>query len=265
MSNLVSLRKMKEISDINFGDTINLILSTKPLNTKRSYENTYKEFFLYFFNKKFENCSWDDIKSLNYIDIIEYIKTMEIRYSYNTIKSRLGALQFLAKELCKIKPNCLNPLIFSVKLNKQKENTEYGALSYDEAIQLLSYTKGLNIPTSTIQYLFFKTTLSTAHRVSSLLNITWNDIKMVKENNMDIPVIYTYDKTSIFKTPISNNLFSEIKEKLFEGCMTDKVFKVSQTTLNRTITSFCKEYGINQKERKIVVHSLKKTSGDIAY
>lgn len=151
MGAIVNLKKIREGTDINFGDTINLILSTKPLNTKRSYENTYKEFFLYFFNKKFENYSCDDIKSLNYIDIIEYIKTMEIRYSYNIIKSRLGALQFLAKELCKIKSNCLNPLIFSVKLNKQKENTEYGALSYDEAIKLLSYTKVLNTSTSTIQ------------------------------------------------------------------------------------------------------------------
>lgn len=265
MGVIVNLKKFNETQEINFGETINLILSRKSQNTKRAYMNTYKEFFLYFFNKEFKDCSWEEMKTLNYADILQYIKTMEVRYSYNTIKSRLGALQFLAKELGKIKPNYLNPLIFSIKLNKQKEDTEYGAFSYNEAMDLLEYTKKLNTPTAKIQYLFFKTTLTTAHRVSSLLNLTWNDIKIIKENNIDIPVIYTHDKTDTFQTPIPNELFDEIRDNLFESCMEDKVFQVGQSTLNRTIASFCKKYGIDQKERNLVIHSLKKTSGDIAY
>lgn len=265
MGAIVNIKKLTKNQEISFGETVELILSRKPYNTKIAYENAYREFFFYLFNKKFVNCCWDEIKSIDYTDVLKYVETMEVRNSYNTIKSRLGALQFLAKELGKIKPNYLNPLIFSIKLNKQKETTEYGALSYDEAIDLLDYTKNLGNETSDIQYLFFKTTLTTAHRVGSLLNITWNDIKIINEDGIEVPVITIYDKTNTFKTPIPNELFQELKDKLFQECMEDKVFNVSQMTLSRTITSFCKKYNIDQRERRIVVHSLKKTSGDIAY
>lgn len=264
MSAIVNIKKLIEDEERSFGETIELILSRKPKNTKITYENAYKEFFFYLFNKKFTDCSWEYIKSIDYTDVLQYIETMELKNSYNTLKSRICALQFLAKELGKIKPNYLNPLIFSVKLNKCKSDTEYGALSYDEAMDLLNYTKNLRSETSKIQYLFFKTTLITAHRVSSLLNLTWNDIKIINEDGIKVPV-NIYDKTNNFKTPISNELFEEMKNILFEGCMDDKVFKVSKMTLSRTIESFCKEYGINKKERKIVIHSLKKTSGDIVY
>lgn len=265
MGIVTNIKKFTKNEDEKLGTIIDLILSRKTHNTKIAYKNTYKDFFYYLFNKDYIDCNWEDIEKINYTDIIQYVETKEISLSYNSIKSKLGALQFLAKELCKINPNSLNPTIFSVNINKQKENNEYGALSYEEAMDLLNYTKNLQTETSIIQYLFFKTTLSTAHRVNSLLKLTWKDIKLINENGIEIPVITIYDKTDIFKTPISNELFEELKSNLFNGSLENKIFNISNRTLNRTIVNFCKKYNIDQKERKIVVHSLKKTSGDIAY
>lgn len=265
MGTITNIKKFTKNENENLGEIIDLILSRKTHNTKIAYRNAYKDFFYYLFNKNYKDCKWEDIEKINYTDIIQYVETKEINLSYNSIKSRLGALQFLAKEISKIKPNYLNPTIFSVDINKQKENNEYGSLSYEEAMDLLDYTKNLQTETSIIQYLFFKTTLATAHRVNSLLKLTWNDINLINENGIEIPIITIYDKTDKFKTPISNELFEELKNNLFKECMEDKIFNISNRTLNRTIISFCKKYNINQKERKIVVHSLKKTSGDIAY
>lgn len=267
VKNITTIKSIKRnFENETLGEAIDIILKRKTHNTARAYKNAYKDFFMFIFNKDYKDCSWEDLKKINYTDILEYVEYMERYLSYNTVSLRMGALQSLGKELNKIKENCINTFIFSVKLNqKNKKDNEYGAFTFEEAMNLLEYTKSLNTEKSFIQYLFFKTTLNTAHRVSSLLNITWKDIKLTKEDNTDVWVINTYDKTNFFKTPISNELFQELKENLFENDLEDKVFKISSSTLNRTLSSFCKEFNINQEERKLVLHSLKKTSGDIAY
>lgn len=245
------------------GEIIDLILSLKSDNTKKTYINTYNDFSQYFFNKiSYKLLTWENLLSLNYIDIIEYVKHLELSYKTSSIKSKLASLQFLSKELNKIKPNSINSSIFHIEIkNKDKENS-YGALTKEEMNNLLEYCKSLD----TRKYLFFKLMLATAHRVNSLLNLKWGDIKLIKENDKDIPIIEIYDKTNHFKTPISNELYNELKQNLYQGIDDNKIFyDINNMALCRILDKFCAKYNIDKKSRNIVVHSIKKTSGDIVY
>lgn len=264
MASITNIKNFTQNKEISLGDAIHLLLSRKANNTRIAYQKAYNEFTEYLFNKDMLDCEWEDIQSIEYADVLKYVNTIEQKYSHNTINTRLTAFQFLARELNKIKPYCLNYSIFNVK-TKKKENTEYGALTYDEIMNLLDYVKSKNTPKSMIEYLFFKTMLTTAHRVGSLLDLTWNDIKINNENGTPIAIITVYDKTGTFKTPIPMELYQELKTQLFNNENNDKVFKITNMSLSKTMKKFCEEYNIDQKERKIVVHSIKKTSGDIAY
>lgn len=259
---IINLNKVTN-REKKLGEIIDLILSLKSENTRKSYINTYNDFSQYFFNKvSYKLLNWDNLNSLSYIDIIEYTKHLELSYKTSSIKSKLASLQFLSKELNKIKPNSINSNIFYIEIkNKDKENS-YGALTKEEMNDLLDYSKSLD----TRKYLFFKLMLATAHRVNSLLNLKWGDIKIIKENDKEIPIIEIYDKTNHFKTPISNALYNELKQNLYQGIENNKIFyDINNMSLCRMLDKFCTIYNIDKKGRNIVVHSIKKTSGDIVY
>lgn len=265
VNRVVSINSNKE-RELRLIDAINLILSRRTYNTAKTYRNVYKDFFYFTFNKKLEKCTWQDLEKLTYADVLEFISFCEIRSSYNTLKTKIGALQSLSKELNKIKLNCLNSAIFSVKLNQKAiKNNAYGAFTEKEAYDLLDYTKNMDTEKSMVQYLFFKTIIVTAHRLNSLLTLRWKDIKKVREDDIDIWVINIYDKTNYFETPISTELFNELKINLFNGDQNSKVFNISEKSLGNTLHKFCNIYNIDKKGRNLVIHSLKKTSGDIAY
>lgn len=256
---------MKEIRPL--GDSIELIISRiekNSVNTAKNYRGFYKQFFMYNFNKNYTDCKWDDFLSLRYDNILEYVNYLEVSCSQNTIKTKIASLQSLAKELKKINHD-VDTSIYDVKLEKRvMEKNEYGSFTEDEIYELLEYTKNLHSEKAKQQYLFFKLSIATAHRLASILNLKWSDITSINENGTDIWVINVKDKTSCFTTPISNELYEELYE-LYNGDMDSKVIQVSDKTLSKTLSQFCKDNGIDQKGRKLVIHSIKKASADICY
>ena len=259
MNTVVNLNKIAKREKI-LPEVIELLLTLKSENTQKAYRKTYNDFFGYFFNKSIQLISWEDISTLDYIDIIEYTKHLELSCKVTSIKSKLGALQFLSKELNKIKPNSINGSMFYIDLKNKEKSNQYGALTKEEVNNLLEYCKGID----TQKYLFFKLMLSTAHRVNSLLSLKWGDIKLISQNNKTIPILSIYDKTNHFETPISLDLYNELKNNLYQDNDDEKVFNINNMALCRILKSFCEKYNID-KDRNIVVHSIKKTSGDLVY
>lgn len=257
--------KTKVMRPLN--ESVDLVLKrieSNSSNTATSYRGFYKEFFIYAFGKQYTDCTWDDLLSLGYDDILEYVSVLEAKNSPKTVKTKLYSLQSLVKELKKINHD-INTIVFDVKLDKREmENNEYGAFTEEEIYQLLDYAKNLNSEKAYVQYMFFKLSVATAHRVTSILNLTWKDIKQVKEEGRDIWTINVKDKTGCFETPISDDLYDELNA-LHRWNDDEKVVKISTKTLSLTLTNFCKDMNIDQKGRNLVLHSIKKSSGDICY
>ena len=256
----VNSNKMRSL-----GNCINLILSRcSSENTANNYRGFYNGFFMYHFNKNYLDVSWDEFTSLTYDNILEYINYLKDTSRINTVKTKVAAILSLARELNKINSN-VNPEIFNVKLEKvNPKSTEFGAFTEKEINQLLEYTKNMDRDKRYEQYMFFKLSVATAHRVQALLSLTWNDIVKKSHNDKDVWCIVVHDKTDDFITPISDDLYYELYE-MFEGNKDSKVINVTSKTLARTLNRFCEEYGIDVKGRKLVLHSLKKTAGDIVF
>lgn len=257
--------KMKSIRPL--GESIELVLNrieNNSANTATSYKGFYKEFFLYAFGKNYMDCTWEDLLHIRYDNVLEYVNFLEVKNSAKTIKTKLASLQSLVKELKKIN-NEVNTIVFDVKLDKRDMNKkEYGAFTEEEVYGLFDYAKNLNSEKAYVQYMFFKLSIITAHRLQSLLALTWNDIKQHEQDGEKIWCLEVCDKTGKFVTPISNELYDELYV-LFDGDMDSKVLKISNKTLALTLSNYCKDNNIDAVGRNLVLHSLKKSSGDICF
>lgn len=259
--------KSKAKSIRPLGESIELVLTrieSNSKNTAMSYKGFYKEFFTYAFGKNYTDCSWEDLLHISYDDVLEYVSFIEIKNSAKTIKTKLASLQSLVKELKKIN-NDVNTIVFDVKLDKRDmDKKEYGSFTEEEVYGLFEYTKNLNSEKAYVQYMFFKLSVVTAHRLESLRNLTWNDIKQHEQDGEKIWCIEVCDKTGKFITPISNDLYDELYV-LFDGDMDSKVLQITKKSLYRTLLKYCKDNNIDNVGRNLVLHSLKKSSGDICY
>lgn len=257
--------KVKTLRPLN--ESIDLVLSrieSNSKNTANSYRGFYKEFFIFLFAKDYLDCTWDDLISITYDNVLEYVNLLENKNSPKTVKTKLASLQSLAKELKKIN-NEVNTIVFDVKLDKRDmTKNEYGAFTEDEIHDLLDYAKNMDSKKAYVQYLFFKLSIITAHRLQSLLDLTWNDIKQHNQDGKNIWCLEICDKTGKFITPISDELYDELYV-VFDGDMSSKVLGTTRKTLSITLSKFCKDKGIDQDGRNLVLHSLKKTSGDLAF
>ena len=264
IAKLTSIRSMKkEIRPL--GESIDLILGRiKSKNTAKNYKGFYKEFFTYTLNKQYNDVTWDELLSVTYDDVLEYVGALEVKNNPKTVSTKIASLQSLVKELKKINHD-LNTDVFNVKIDtKNVKKNEYGAFTEEEVYKLLDYAKNLKSDKAYVQYMFFRLALCTAHRVSALLSLTWNDIILKTENDKQIWCLDIHDKTNYFLTPISDELYKELRE-MYNGNDDEKVLKITDKTLSRTLASFCKEYNIDKDGRNLVLHSLKKVSADIVY
>lgn len=265
MTAIVSSLESNSSKMRSLGNCINLILSRHSSeNTANNYRGFYNKFFMYHFNKGYLDTNWDEFTSLTYDNILEYVNYLQDTSSVNTVKTKVAGILSLARELNKINSS-VNPEIFNVKLDKvNPKSTEFGAFTEKEINQLLVYAQ--NIPSDKWyeQYMFFKLSIATAHRVQALLSLTWNDIVKKQHNDKDVWCVVVHDKTDDFITPISDELYDELY-KMYKGNKDSKVLNITNKTLAKTLSNFCIEYGIDAKGRKLVLHSLKKTAGDIVF
>lgn len=257
--------RKKEIRPL--GESIELIINRiKSKNTAKNYKGFYKEFFTYIFGKSYLDTSWDELESLTYDDVLEYVSVIEVKNNPNTVQTKIASIQSLVKELKKINNN-INTVVFDVKISaveKKGKKNEYGAFTEEECYALLDYCKNLNSDKAYVQYMFFKLTLCTAHRLQSLLSLTWKNLIQKKDGDVKVWCLELHDKTDDFLTPISDSLANELYA-MYNGNNDERILKISDKTLALTLTRFCEANNIDKKSRNLTIHSLKKSAGDLVY
>ena len=251
-------------------DMISLILEElkeRSINTSKSYEGYYREFFKLTLNKEMEFVTWEDILKINYESVLKYRNSLKKNNINKTINIKIASLNTLYKELHKADRRID---LITVDLNKlpedEDDSSSYGSLTHEEVMALLEYCDSLpNKQKPLIKKLFFETAYITAIRQGALLKLTWNNIKRItdKKTGVRVWVIRIKDKGKTDDTPITDEFYSRLYE-LKKTADTNRVFNVTIKTLAKTLEDFCGYYGI-EKERNIVIHSLKKASIDKVY
>lgn len=273
---MTALQKMKQENNVvnidskSFQYALRLFLNDlRSENTYKTYFSCYRDFFNFATGKELDEIDWNDVLAIQYDDMLmykQYLKKKK-KFTNNTINQKIRALKSLWIGLKRIN-NDIDINVVSIKPYKNTTINGSDGLTEQEAIQLLEYAK--NRPwKGYVQYMFFKIAIVTALRKSSLLNLKWKDIKQLKDkqSNELYWCIVVHDKTDTKPRPIRDDIYRELLElkdlRYTDGMRIndDRVFKISEDKLVETLKDFCKEYGIN---RKITLHSLRKTSADLA-
>jgi len=241
-------------------------------NTHKNYLGTYRNFFQFILGKSLDNISWDDIKKIDFPTIQNYVDHLKKKSKLPTVKAKIAALNTLYDRLHSW-DNSINKELFGqlkkIKITSQiKKEGRYGALTISEVNKLLKFASeqkckgrenfGLE------QKLFFEFALTLAIRKESILSLKWENIMKVLDKNSgeEVWVVYGYEKRKDIEKAINEDFFNRLSElKNKETKQTDYVFNICEQTLRKTLKDFCAENGIGEN-RKIKIHSLKKTSGD---
>lgn len=279
---MTALEAMKrENNIIGFRDNscygaIRAYLNNKKKGSKNTYDackRYFNEFFQFVYGRNLSDITWEDILNIKYNDVIyfrEYLQKNKDN-SDKTINQKVSTLLPLFKELKKHN-NKIDPSIVDVPAIPVEEVEEVigsDALTPEEAYGLLEFAKQQSYK-GFVQYVFYKTAISTSLRKESLLTATVDNLKQIKDrqtNEMYWCVVVTDKGKRQMIKPITDELYEEIMElqsPLYRANLKSdngRLFPISQQKLVETLKLFCSEYGIN---RDITLHSLRKTSADYA-
>lgn len=243
--------------------------------TYRTYLGCYKEFFLFVLGKDItENIAgitWNDVVNITYNDVLNYryylVGIKKPANSNQTANQKIVSLNALWGELKKHNEQ-INTNVTALKPLKAPEANGSEALTESEAWNLLGFASKRDYKPF-MQKMFFKIAIITALRKTALFELTWDQIKKHKdrETGMEYWCIDVVDKNQHVIKPLRDDIYEELlelKDKKYNAGMKredNRVFKISEDKIVGTLKAFCKEYNVS---RRITLHSLRKTSSDIA-
>jgi integrase len=262
-SNL-ALNNVIGLNNNSLYNSIELFLSQQgksSSNTETNYRNHIEKFFMYIFEKNYNEVTWEDIldeEVLNYTRVLQYQLFLSETNSGKTVNTKMASIRSLFKEL-KRTNNKINTEMFNVKrLPEAKKH--YGKLSEEEVNNLLQFSKTIWYKGEE-QSIFFETLYVTAIRKEAVLTMTWDDIFQVYDNEIDkmVWVVNPTDKGN-------KEAYTAIPDQLYEKLLSikeensNRVFDFSDDRIIKTFEEYCKAYKIDKKGRNLTIHSIKHSS-----
>jgi len=245
--------------------TINSFLNQKQKkskNTSKNYRLWIEEFFQAILGKSDFSMTWHEIENINYQDMCSFQDYLLAKgNSNNTVNQKIAGISSLWGEFKKHNIN-INSAITKINPLLIKE-CNWGSLTEKEINDLLSYCEERSFKPF-IQKIFFKTCFITGIRSNVILLMKKENIqhKIDKKTNKMIWCLCVKDKGKYITKAIPDSLYHELVQ-----CMTPdttRILNVCDKILRQTLKDYCKKQGI-QNDRKIVLHSLKKTSMDYVW
>jgi integrase len=221
----------------------------KTDNTRRAYKKDIEYFFAYMrkgkkLNELKENDLWFEYK-----DILRYRNHLRTIAEKSTVNRKIASIRKLYKYFAKNNYK-VNPHAFELDNLDVDEVDSSGVLTLQEIQTMIELAKEL--PNGEEKSVFIDLAYSTSIRVSSLLKLTWKQIRFVKNGQWEIQL---KDKGKKHTKGIPDELYQRLLTLKKKGV--DNVFSMSYTTVYDMTKELCKKMGI-PKERKITPHSYKK-------
>lgn len=220
-------------------------------NTRKAYASDIQQFITFIFNKPYTNVTLEDLTKLQHSDVIQYKNHIAKQYNKATVNRKISSLrmafQFIEKDYPEVRS-----IIFKVKRMKENDSQTYGVLSFDEIEEMINAVK--SHPKGEIKSLLIETATITGIRLSSLLDLKWNE-NIFRKNGYW--VISTIDKNKVHEKPITNSLYQRLRN--IKTAESNRIFNLNKKTCQKMIQTLCNELGIDYKTRNIVFHSLKKS------
>lgn len=234
----------------------------KSENTYVAYVRYYSEFFQYACNKEISQIDWEDIFSVTYSTIDEYKSHMlDKGYSMNTAMQKILSIKSLWRKLHAINNNVDYQSIF---FNLEKEEIEvnsYASLTDKEMELLLNFMDTEEYKPLT-KRLFFEFLYTIGCRKNAALKLEWSQIIKKKDPRIgiDVWVAGFRDKGKTIEKAINNDFMKRLfKLKETGESKGDRVFDISQDSIEKVFDNFQEKYNLYKVDgKKVVIHSVKK-------
>jgi integrase len=230
-------------------------------NTRKNYSLWINHFFNTILNKKLSQLTWDDILNITHQDLRTYRQYLQTINGNNTVNQKIACLSSLWGELKKHNNN-INLTVAKVDLLSIVDHS-WGSLTENEIMLLYKFCRERDYKPE-VQETFFRTCFVTGIRSNPLMMLKKENLIQEKDFKSGSLVwcICVVDKKKHVKKAISNKLYNQIIE--CQEPQSLKIFNVCDKMLRQTLKSFCSSQNIHN-DRRIVLHSLKKSSMDFVW
>jgi integrase len=237
-------------------------------NSRTTYENHYRQMFMFICHKEMENIIWDDIQNITIEQVKMYRDNLKKQYKNNTINQKMFACKALWDEL--FENGRVNKNVFNLRKIKLKEKkNSHGSLTEKEMDLLLDFCLNHEKQKPVTKMLYFKFLYITGLRKNIAQSIMVDDIirKVDIQKQEEVWVIDKEDKGKDREVSIRDTFYNElyknyINEKETWGYKDNKLFHINDDTIDSVLERFCKYYNIDKITRNITQHSIKSASGD---
>ncbi|WP_340032512.1 site-specific integrase [Paenibacillus sp. FSL K6-1122] len=227
-------------------------------HTRKSYERSIRNFFMWYRNKDIEQLTIEDIKIRN-TDIVKYqtyLKSHEADYANVTVNNYIEAVQSLY-EFFEINEYPVKSK--HLKIDILSNDSEHaGALYLHEAEQMAELVLEER-KQGQEKSAFLRMAYTTSFRKSTLQNLKWTDIKLnISGNYYEVSVVGKGGKKHV--VPISTDLYNELLKirefAYYQKYEDDRIFHLTDKTIRLMLESLKQKLGI-LPERNVVFHSFR--------
>lgn len=229
--------------------------SQRSVNTEMAYRTDLTQFFKFTFNKEPKFVTLNDMLKLTSLEAMAYHNSLKgkknatIKRKINAVKSFLSALKVDHKD---INVNIFDNInLASVNLDREA----YGNLDWEEAFLFIEYAHIEQMEGNQMAMLLKLACISSI-RLDTLLSLTWDgNFRVKNERGIAVNYIDAVDKMTRHQTPLSNNFYNELREKLGS---TGKLFpSLHKHKVGEFLRQILDYFEIDPK-RNIKFHSFKK-------
>ncbi|RPK31835.1 tyrosine-type recombinase/integrase [Paenibacillus xylanexedens] len=227
-------------------------------HTRKSYERSIRNFFMWYRNKDIEQLTIEDIKIRN-TDMVRYqtyLKEHEVDYANVTVNNYIEAVQSLY-EFFEINEYPVKSK--HLKIDILSNDSEHaGALYLHEAEQMAELVLE-DRKQGQEKSAFIRMAYTTSFRKSTLQGLKWTDIKPnISSSYYEVSVVGKGGKKHV--VPISTDLYNELLKiktfKYYQKYEDGRIFHLTDKTIRLMLESLKKQLGI-LPERNVVFHSFR--------
>lgn len=235
-------------------DTFLTRVGQNSKNTRNTYENAIKHFFMEMRGKEIENLVEKDlIFTKNQVE--SYQVRLKEKFKGTTVNTKMSALK---KAYMKLEDYGFDVRAswFDVDRYSEHEKESYDSMTFDEVMKAIELVKGTRKGEE--KSLFIEMAFVTAFRKESLKTISMNSIYKHNDDEYVVEVVDKGNKKS--KNKISKDLYERLYKfaKSENKDLNDNLFVLTNKTI-RGMMDYIRE-NIDFGKRRIVFHSLKKAS-----
>jgi integrase len=249
-------RKKKEGADLQ--NCINIFFEFRlkgSKNTWKKYRGVLKEFFDITLSKKLNELAWEDLLSITAEDIIDYQKDILLFNKSATVNNKKSVVKEFFVKMQAYNQNIQTKIWKTESEPVKGEVNSWGALTFKEMEKLILFVENRKYKNLAARngYMatYFKLLYRTGIRNGTLRNLTHENLAIEEGQK----IIKVYDKTRYVKKVIDDESYELLSQR------TGRLFDFSQKLVAKVLSEFKEKYNISE-DRKIVLHSIRKTSAD---